>query len=278
MTAPVPPPAVADWRTYRRLGRYLRPYAPRLFVVLAISLASTALNLAQPYLSKLMIDDALTRHDLRMLAIISGALLGVTLVGFVLNMLASYRYVALSAAMLPEALPAPGARPSGGSVRASGGAAAGTPVLLLHGAEDERVPARDVAATAAALEDALAAAKRHLAKMDDGMVKVVATGDLVCCGLGHAALGDRRSVAVYAVADAIFLGTAAWAVVDGPGWGLAVPVVGLDLLFRGYAAGEGVRETQRRRARLGLREPRRAEEALPRTTLSTGLTESPDDE
>lgn len=107
---------------------------------------------------------------------------------------------------------------------------------------------------------------------------VVATGDLVCCGLGHAALGDRRSVAVYAVADAIFLGTAAWAVVDGPGWGLAVPVVGLDLLFRGYAAGEGVRETQRRRARLGLREPRRAEEALPRTTLSTGLTESPDDE
>ena len=100
MTAPVPPPAVADWRTYRRLGRYLRPYAPRLFVVLAISLASTALNLAQPYLSKLMIDDALMRHDLRMLAIISGALLGVTLVGFVLNMLASYRYVALSAAML----------------------------------------------------------------------------------------------------------------------------------------------------------------------------------
>ncbi|PSJ19490.1 ABC transporter, partial [Halomonas sp. ND22Bw] len=78
-TAPVPPPAVADWRTYRRLGRYLRPYAPRLFVVLAISLASTALNLAQPYLSKLMIDDALMRHDLRMLAIISGALLGVTL-------------------------------------------------------------------------------------------------------------------------------------------------------------------------------------------------------
>ncbi|KAK0340122.1 hypothetical protein LTR94_031805, partial [Friedmanniomyces endolithicus] len=100
MTPPVPPPAVADWRTYRRLGRYLRPYAPRLFVVLAISLASTALNLAQPYLSKLMIDDALMRHDLPMLAIISGALLGVTLVGFVLNMLASYRYVALSAAML----------------------------------------------------------------------------------------------------------------------------------------------------------------------------------
>ncbi|WP_288456643.1 ABC transporter ATP-binding protein [uncultured Sphingomonas sp.] len=97
---PAPPPAVADWRTYRRLARYLRPYAPRLAVVLAISLLSTALNLAQPYLSKLMIDDALLRGDLHMLAVISGALLGVTIVGFALNMLASYRYVALSAAML----------------------------------------------------------------------------------------------------------------------------------------------------------------------------------
>jgi len=107
---------------------------------------------------------------------------------------------------------------------------------------------------------------------------VVATGDVVCCGLGHAALGDKKGFAVYAIADVVFLGTATWAVLDGPGWGLAVPVVGLDLLFRGYAAGEGVRETQRRRARLGLREPRRAEEAIPRTTVSPGLTEPSSDE
>jgi hypothetical protein len=107
---------------------------------------------------------------------------------------------------------------------------------------------------------------------------VVATGDVVCCGLGHAAIGDKKGLAVYAIADVVFLGTATWAVLDGPGWGLAVPVVGLDLLFRGYAAGEGVRETQRRRARLGLREPRRADAAIPRTTVSPGLTEPVGDE
>lgn len=102
---------------------------------------------------------------------------------------------------------------------------------------------------------------------------IVATGDVVCCGLGHAAMGDKKGFAMYAIADAVLLGTAAWAVLDGPGWGLAVPVVGLDLLFRGYGAGDGVRETQRRRARLGLREPRRAEAALPRTSVSPRLTE-----
>ncbi|PZU58535.1 MAG: ABC transporter [Sphingobium sp.] len=97
--ASVPQPA-ADWRTYRRLWPYVRPYLPRLVFVLAISLLSTALNLAQPYISKLMIDDALLRRDMQALVTIASALLAVTVLGFALNMLASYRYVALSAAML----------------------------------------------------------------------------------------------------------------------------------------------------------------------------------
>jgi len=104
------------------------------------------------------------------------------------------------------------------------------------------------------------------------------TGNLVCCGLGHASIGDKKGFARYAIVDAIFLGAATWAVVDGPGWGLAVPVVGLDVLFRGYAASDAMRTTQRRRARLGLREPRGADNALPRTSVSGGLTETPDDE
>lgn len=91
---------VADWRTYRRLGVYLRPYRGRLLLVTGISLVSTGLNLAQPYLSKLMIDDALMRRDMSALVAISVVLLAVTVGGFALNMLASYRYVALSAAML----------------------------------------------------------------------------------------------------------------------------------------------------------------------------------
>ena len=100
MTPPAPPPAVAPWRTYGRLGRYLRPYLPQLGVVLAVSLLSTGLNLAQPYLSKLMIDDALLQRDMGALVVIAAALLGATVLGFALNMLASYRYVTLSAAML----------------------------------------------------------------------------------------------------------------------------------------------------------------------------------
>ncbi|AHE54782.1 ABC transporter ATP-binding protein [Sphingomonas sanxanigenens] len=78
----------------------MRPYAPRLCFVLAISLVATMLNLAQPYFSKLMIDQALLRRDLNALWMIAAALLVVTVLGFVLNALASYRYIALSAAML----------------------------------------------------------------------------------------------------------------------------------------------------------------------------------
>ncbi|MGF7149909.1 ATP-binding cassette subfamily B protein [Sphingomonas zeicaulis] len=78
----------------------MRPYAPRLCFVLAISLVGTLLNLAQPYFSKLMIDQALLRRDMQALWMIAAALLVVTVLGFVLNALASYRYIALSAAML----------------------------------------------------------------------------------------------------------------------------------------------------------------------------------
>jgi hypothetical protein len=104
------------------------------------------------------------------------------------------------------------------------------------------------------------------------------SANLVCCGTGHSTIGDKKGFARYALVDAIFLGAATWAVVDGPGWGLAVPVVGLDLLFRGYAGAEAMRITQRRRARLGLREPRGADNALPRTSVAGGLTETPDGE
>jgi len=68
--------------------------------VLFISLLATASGLAQPYLSKLMIDNALLKNDMTTLVAVSGAMIAVTLGGFALNILASYRHVALSAAML----------------------------------------------------------------------------------------------------------------------------------------------------------------------------------
>lgn len=100
MNAPPATPPVAEWRTYRRLIPYVTPYIRALVGVLFISLLATASGLAQPYLSKLMIDDALLKNDMTALVAVSGAMIAVTLGGFALNIFASYRHVSLSAAML----------------------------------------------------------------------------------------------------------------------------------------------------------------------------------
>ncbi|MCT2401458.1 ABC transporter ATP-binding protein [Novosphingobium mangrovi (ex Huang et al. 2023)] len=97
------PPAtdeIPGWSSYRRLVPFLRPYYRPLALVLVLSLLSTSLNLMQPYLSKLMIDKALLRGDMQALIQIAGAMILVSLGGFALNMLSSYRYVSASADML----------------------------------------------------------------------------------------------------------------------------------------------------------------------------------
>jgi ATP-binding cassette subfamily B protein len=60
--------------------------------------ASTGFGLLQPYISKLLIDDALLKRDLRMLLLVTGMLF-VTIAGFGLNILSSYTYVRVSAAV-----------------------------------------------------------------------------------------------------------------------------------------------------------------------------------
>jgi ATP-binding cassette subfamily B protein len=54
----------------------------------------------QPYISKLLIDEALLKRDLQALIWISGLMFVVAIVGFGVSILASYRYVKVSAAML----------------------------------------------------------------------------------------------------------------------------------------------------------------------------------
>jgi ATP-binding cassette subfamily B protein len=100
MSSTHPAPPVAQWRTYRRLVPYILPYRGRLLFVLALSLMATAVTLAQPYLSKLMIDEALLGHNLAALGWIAAATIGVTLGGYALNIASSYKYVKISAAML----------------------------------------------------------------------------------------------------------------------------------------------------------------------------------
>jgi len=93
-------PPVAQWKTYARLKVFIRPYVRPLVLVLVISLFSTALGLVQPYISKLLIDEALLKRDLQALIWISGLMFVVAIVGFGVSILASYRYVKVSAAML----------------------------------------------------------------------------------------------------------------------------------------------------------------------------------
>ena len=85
---------------YRRALRFIVPYWPRLVFVLLAGIAATGFGLLQPYISKLLIDDALLKHNLRMLLIVSGLMFGVTVLGFVLNILSSYQYVRVSASVL----------------------------------------------------------------------------------------------------------------------------------------------------------------------------------
>lgn len=103
MNAPPPPgePQIAaDWKSYARLLPFLRPYLGPLVVVILISFVSTGFALLQPFLSKLMIDRALLRADVHALLAIGAAMVIVTIGGYALNILASYRYISASAAML----------------------------------------------------------------------------------------------------------------------------------------------------------------------------------
>ena len=92
--------SVPGWNTYRRLWVFIRPYSRPLTLVIAISLCATALTLIQPYFSKLLIDRALMPRDMRALVWIAGLMSLTSALGFVVNILASYRYVKISAAML----------------------------------------------------------------------------------------------------------------------------------------------------------------------------------
>ena len=85
---------------YRRALVFITPYWRRLFFVLVISLFSTVLGLVQPYIAKLLIDEALLQRNLRALAEVALLMVVATVFGFVFSILASYRYVSVSADVL----------------------------------------------------------------------------------------------------------------------------------------------------------------------------------
>ncbi len=85
---------------YRRALVYVAPYWRGLLLVLVLGLFSTAVGLAQPYISRLLIDDALLRHNAHALLQIAVLMVLVSVAGFILNTVSGYRYVTLSAECL----------------------------------------------------------------------------------------------------------------------------------------------------------------------------------
>ena len=84
----------------RRALAHVRPYAGALVPVVLLSLAGTALHLVLPYLSKLIVDDALLAGDFGALARIVALFVGITALSFGLNVASGMRYTRVSADIL----------------------------------------------------------------------------------------------------------------------------------------------------------------------------------
>lgn len=84
----------------RRALAYVRPYAGALVPVVVLSLLGTALNLVLPYLSKLIVDDAIIAGDFGALLRIVGLFVAITAVSFGLNVFSGMRYTKVSADIL----------------------------------------------------------------------------------------------------------------------------------------------------------------------------------
>ena len=79
-----------DARLMRRLLLYLRPYWPQVLLAFFAIVSSSVLQLAQPYLMKVAIDDYIAVRDLAGLELLALAYVAVLLAGFALEYLQTY--------------------------------------------------------------------------------------------------------------------------------------------------------------------------------------------
>ena len=88
------------YQLYGRSLEFLRPHWLRFLPLFALSFVSSAVTLAQPYLTKLLIDDALHRHNMRDLWLLA-AWMGICAgLSFAFGMMTTYLYTKVSAAVL----------------------------------------------------------------------------------------------------------------------------------------------------------------------------------
>lgn len=83
-----------------RALRHVRPYVGALVPVVVLSLTGTGLGLLVPYLSKLLIDDAILAGDFGALLRITGLFVGVTVLSFAMSAWSGLRYTRVSADIL----------------------------------------------------------------------------------------------------------------------------------------------------------------------------------
>ena len=81
---------------YGRALRYVRPYLGGLLGFIGLGLLSTALGLAQPFMSRYLVDKALLGRDLRALLVIAAAMIGAAVVSSGISFVSSYLYLRLS--------------------------------------------------------------------------------------------------------------------------------------------------------------------------------------
>jgi ATP-binding cassette subfamily B protein len=82
------------------LRQFIVPYWRSLTLVLVLGTIATLSGLAQPYFTKLLIDDALNARNFTLLVWISAGMLGVTALSYALNAWSGLRYMQVSADIL----------------------------------------------------------------------------------------------------------------------------------------------------------------------------------
>ena len=89
-----------NFKRYSFCLPYLAPHLAGLLFVTLIGLASTALSLVQPYLTKLLIDEALLKKDTQALWQVAALMVGTSVLAFAFNVSAGYLYTRISTQVL----------------------------------------------------------------------------------------------------------------------------------------------------------------------------------
>jgi ATP-binding cassette subfamily B protein len=86
----VPVPKERRGRTVRRILAFFRPYRPQIGVVLAAILVTSFIGLINPYLLKLLIDEAIPRRDFGLLNLFVGLMIALPIVSGLIGVGQSY--------------------------------------------------------------------------------------------------------------------------------------------------------------------------------------------